>query len=97
MCYDLAAHEYNVKARNAQCARICQSVFSSSTSAFSCFHPVTQLDDMNMNNSGEPGISSNVVEESDVVIWLGDLNYRVEMPRSSVETSIKQKTLRKVH
>ena len=30
----------------------------------------------------------NVVEESDVVIWLGDLNYRVEMPRACVESLI---------
>lgn len=89
----IAAHESNVKARNAQCAHICQSVFLRPNSAYSCFQPGTKLDGM---NSREPGESSNIVEESDVVIWLGDLNYRIELPRSSVQTSVKLNMLQEV-
>ena len=91
--YFLAAHESNVKARNAQCAHICHSVFAKSTSALSCFQPALISDD---ENSRVPGALSNVVEESDVVIWLGDLNYRVELPRSTVQTSIKNNRLQEV-
>jgi len=36
------------------------------------------------------------VEQSDVVIWLGDLNYRVELPKSSVQTAIKNNRLQEV-
>ncbi|KAG0608167.1 hypothetical protein M758_8G084400 [Ceratodon purpureus] len=90
----LAAHESNVKARNSQCAHICQSVFSRSTSAYSCFQPSMKVDDM---NSRDPGVSSNMVEESDVVVWLGDLNYRIELPRSLVLNSIKQGRLQELH
>lgn len=89
----LAAHESNLKARNAQCAHICRSVFSRSTSAYSCFQPATKLDDV---NSRDPGVSSNMVEESDVVVWLGDLNYRIELPRNLVQTSIKQNILQQL-
>jgi hypothetical protein len=38
-----------------------------------------------------------MVEESDVVVWLGDLNYRIELPRNLVQTSIKQNILQQVH
>lgn len=81
-----------MKARNAQCAHICHSVFAKSTSALSCFNPSKVSDDV----ISVPGALSNVVEQSDVVIWLGDLNYRVEMPRSSVQTAIKNNRLEEV-
>lgn len=89
----LAPHESNVKARNAQCAHICHSVFAKSTSALSCFNPSKVSDDVNCR---VPGALSNVVEESDVVIWLGDLNYRVELPRSSVQMAIKNNRLQEL-
>jgi len=82
-----------VKARNAQCAHICHSVFAKSTSALSCFYPSKISDDVNCR---VPGALLNVVEQSDVVIWLGDLNYRVELPRSSVLTAIKNNRLQEV-
>lgn len=88
----LAAHESNLKARNAQCAHICHSLFARS-SVYSCFQPGTNTDDLNYR---VPGVPSNVVEESDVVIWLGDLNYRLELPRRFVQNSIKNKNLQEL-
>lgn len=88
----IAAHESNLKARNAQCAHICHSLFARS-SVYSCFQPGTNTDDLNYR---VPGVPSNVVEESDVVIWLGDLNYRLELPRRFVQNSIKNKNLQEV-
>lgn len=89
----LAAHESNLKTRNAQCARIHQSMFARSTSVYSCFQPGTNTEDLSCRVRGLP---SNVVEESDVVIWLGDLNYRVELPRSVVQASIKHNKLQEL-
>ncbi len=89
-CYlSTAAHESNFDTRNAQYLRICQSVFAKSTSGCSsCVQPSTITDELDCKM---PGVTSNLVEESDVVVWLGDLNYRVELPRSSVHFLINHK------
>lgn len=86
-CCD-AAHECNLEARNAQYLRICQSVFARSTSTCSCVQPTTLADEMDHKY---PGLTSNLVEKSDVVVWLGDLNYRVELPRCAVQDLLKHK------
>ncbi|CAM6013911.1 unnamed protein product [Sphagnum balticum] len=84
-----SAHESNFDTRNAQYLRICQSVFAKSTSGCSsCVQPSTITDELDCKM---PGVTSNLVEESDVVVWLGDLNYRVELPRSSVHFLINHK------
>lgn len=83
-----AAHECNLEARNAQYLRICQSVFARSTSTCSCVQPTTLADEMDHKY---PGLTSNLVEKSDVVVWLGDLNYRVELPRCAVQDLLKHK------
>ncbi|CAK9194104.1 unnamed protein product [Sphagnum troendelagicum] len=83
-----SAHESNFDTRNAQYVRICQSVFARSSSGCSCVQPLAVTDELDCKM---PGVASNLVEESDVVVWLGDLNYRVELPRSSVHFLINHK------
>lgn len=83
-----AAHECNFEARNAQYLRICQSMFARSPTSCSCVQPAVISDELDCK---VPGVTSNLVEESDVVVWLGDLNYRVELPRSSVQNLINHK------
>jgi hypothetical protein len=50
--------------------------------------PTTLADEMDHKY---PGLTSNLVEKSDVVVWLGDLNYRVELPRCAVQDLLKHK------
>ncbi|KAL2603060.1 hypothetical protein R1flu_017185 [Riccia fluitans] len=83
----LAPHEANVDERNAQFHRIYQNVFSKQNGAGlcsgSCIKNAAAVAD-------EPGpcmdhaFRCSFIEQADMVVWLGDLNYRVEMNRNSV-------------
>lgn len=83
-----AAHECNFETRNAQYSRICRNVFARSNSTWSCVQPTAVADEIDRKVLG---VASNLVEDSDVVVWLGDLNYRLELPRCSVISMIKSK------
>ncbi|KAG6554177.1 hypothetical protein Mapa_004093 [Marchantia paleacea] len=91
----LAPHESNVGERNAQFHRIYQNVFSKQhgaglCSGCSCVRNAAAVAD-------EPGpcmdhaFRSNFIEQADMIVWLGDLNYRVEMSRNSVSFLISHK------
>ncbi|KAL2603068.1 hypothetical protein R1flu_003927 [Riccia fluitans] len=89
-----AAHEANVDERNAQFHRIYQNVFSKQNGAGlcsgSCIKNAAAVAD-------EPGpcmdhaFRCSFIEQADMVVWLGDLNYRVEMNRNSVSFLINHK------
>ncbi|XP_024515646.1 type IV inositol polyphosphate 5-phosphatase 11 [Selaginella moellendorffii] len=96
----LAPHEGNVGARNAQFARITQSVFARPNTAngCSCLHTATavvvdeygldQPQDQHKQNQHQ-ACTNNTVEGSDLVILMGDLNYRVVGHKTSVGILIK--------
>lgn len=100
-----AAHESNVGERNAQYHRISQAMFSKhvpvvglSGGVFSgCANNGLIVDDSSLGidqqQQQQQHLRSNsrFVEKADVVVWMGDLNYRVEMKRNSVAFLIRHK------
>ncbi|EFJ17200.1 hypothetical protein SELMODRAFT_421239 [Selaginella moellendorffii] len=90
----MSAHEGNVEARNSQYTRICQNVFARpySSTVCACLQTTTGIvaDDFAFKErQQQPFKNANAVEESDLVIWVGDLNYRVVGHRNSVGVLIK--------
>ncbi|KAJ7528736.1 hypothetical protein O6H91_15G016700 [Diphasiastrum complanatum] len=81
----LAPHESNLVERNAQYTRICDNLFRPTAGGWSCLQNTAVL----TSDSTKQASSTSVVEKYDVVIWLGDLNYRVEGSRNSVGLLIK--------
>lgn len=91
----LSAHENNVLERNVQYQRICQTIFNKpKTSSFR--QSPNQLMDLSgcrmADDDQDQSISlhSASIRQSDVVVWLGDLNYRIEGSRKSVSLLIRQ-------
>ncbi|KAH7365438.1 hypothetical protein KP509_18G028100 [Ceratopteris richardii] len=100
------AHEGNVEERNSQFQRISQSLFSSRSTSpriSSCLN-ASFVEDCAPSSSGNetfnytgglhlaspPSTPSSAVEDSDLVVWLGDLNYRIQDHRSLVDALINQ-------
>ncbi|KAH7365436.1 hypothetical protein KP509_18G028100 [Ceratopteris richardii] len=102
----LSPHEGNVEERNSQFQRISQSLFSSRSTSpriSSCLN-ASFVEDCAPSSSGNetfnytgglhlaspPSTPSSAVEDSDLVVWLGDLNYRIQDHRSLVDALINQ-------
>eukprot|EP00249_Psilotum_nudum_P005403 c18839_g2_i2 orf=361-1101(+) len=84
----LTPHKSNVEERNCQYQRISQSLFSKPTTRlYTCMTTSAGVPDE--VGCGGTAVKS-LLEQSDVVVWLGDLNYRVEGNRSSVDYLITQ-------
>ncbi|KAJ7211939.1 hypothetical protein O6H91_20G040100 [Diphasiastrum complanatum] len=82
----LAPHQGNLEERNAQYSRICQSLFSRPSAGIcSCLQNTAVVAD----EYEEQALCRSIVEDSDLVVWFGDLNYRVEGSRSSVGLMVK--------
>lgn len=91
----LSAHENNVLERNVQYQRICQTIFNKpKTSSFR--QSPNQLMDLSGCRMADDdqhqsvSLHSASLRQSDVVVWLGDLNYRIEGSRKSVSLLIRQ-------
>ncbi|XP_059075330.1 type IV inositol polyphosphate 5-phosphatase 11-like [Cryptomeria japonica] len=79
----LAPHENNVEERNSQYQRISQTIFSDSQKRM-------QINPLGFPKKETKVITPTSLETSDMVVWLGDLNYRVEGSRKSVAFLINQ-------
>lgn len=92
----LSPHESNVEERNSQFQRISQSLFSSrspSPRLSSCLNVSVEDDSpttYGISGSETLSTSTTAVDDSDLVVWLGDLNYRIQDHRSLVDALINQ-------
>lgn len=92
----LSAHENNVLERNVQYQRICQTIFNKpKTSSFrQSPNQLMDLSGCRMQADDDQDQSASLhsasLRQSDVVVWLGDLNYRIEGSRKSVSLLIRQ-------
>ncbi|KAH9326033.1 hypothetical protein KI387_006211 [Taxus chinensis] len=75
----LSPHESNVGERNVQYQRICHAIFSKA-----------RRSPNGTSNINLSPACKTAVGQSDVVVWLGDLNYRIEGNRKSVSFLINQ-------
>jgi hypothetical protein len=85
--FDTVAHKSNVEERNSEFQRISELLFVR--------RPKLAAAAVCVNASVEGARSSNVTRTalngSDLVVWLGDLNYRIQDERTRVDFLINQK------
>eukprot|EP01018_Ginkgo_biloba_P020250 Gb_31865 [translate_table: standard] len=84
----LSPHENNVMERNTQYQRIRQTIFTKPKSILQS--PNRFIDLTGCKTDHYTPMHSDSLQQSDLVIWLGDLNYRIEGNRKSVGFLINQ-------